>query len=158
MSRSSDERIAAECHCIPLRMVHRVVTGLYDEALRPFGLRAAQLNVLVAVAKLGDDASAAQVARYLSIEKSTLSRDLERMAEHKWVETGRALKLTRDGRRLVERALPAWERAQAEAQALLGRTAVSAIRAAADRIRTTERGERSERKRGSAEPVARPRG
>jgi DNA-binding MarR family transcriptional regulator len=137
---TADERIFAECHSMPLRLIHRVVSGCYDAALRPLGVRVAQLNVLVAIARMGDDATAARIGKYLVIDKSTLSRDLERMHAQGWIETsaaGRAneLRLTTKGRRLLDRALPAWERAQAEIQALLGKESLRSIAAAAERIR-----------------------
>jgi DNA-binding MarR family transcriptional regulator len=136
-----EDRVAAECHCLPLRMVHRIVTGVYDAALRPHDLRVAQMNVLVAIAKMGDEATPARVSRYLLIEKSTLSRDLERMQERGWIAAdpegaGRKLRLTADGRRLLERVLPAWEAAQKETEALLGKSATDALRATAARVRT----------------------
>ena len=133
-------RIAAECYSLPLRLIHRVVTGIYDEALRPFGLRVAQLNLMVAIAKMGGQATAAGVGKFLLIEKSTLSRDLERMLQRGWIERAsdgrsRRLHVTEEGRRLLERTLPAWEKAQSQAQRLLGKATMGPIKAAADRIR-----------------------
>ena len=52
-----EDKIAAECLCMPLRLVHRVVTGIYDEALRPLGVRIAQLNLLVGIARMSDRAT-----------------------------------------------------------------------------------------------------
>ncbi len=137
--------MAAECHCLPLRMVHRVVTGIYDGALRPFDLRIAQMNLLATIAKMGPDATPARLSGFLLIEKSTLSRDLERMAQRRWIKVadeGRArrLSLTTDGRRLLERALPAWETAQKDAEKLLGKATTEAIGVTAARLRTRLRG------------------
>jgi hypothetical protein len=39
-----------ECACTKVRTAARAVTRLYDDALRPVGLRGTQLSVLVAVA------------------------------------------------------------------------------------------------------------
>jgi DNA-binding MarR family transcriptional regulator len=139
-SRTAEARIAAECHSTPLRMVHRVVTAIYDRALRPFDLRIAQGNLLVAISVMGEHATAARLSSYLMIEKSTLSRDLERLQERRWIAVDgegrtRRLRLTAEGRRLVERTLPAWEEAQAEVEALLGRTTTAALAATAARLR-----------------------
>jgi DNA-binding MarR family transcriptional regulator len=138
--RPPEDRIADECHSMPLRILHRVVTGMYDEALRPLGLRVGQLNILVAIAKMAGDATAARVGTYLAIEKSTVSRDLERMIARRWIETiadgrCRSLQLSAEGRRLLERAEPAWESAQAQVRKLLGKASVSLLSAAADRAR-----------------------
>ena len=50
---SAAELIAGECLAVRVRALNRAVTALYDEALRPLGLRVGQLNLLVAVARIG---------------------------------------------------------------------------------------------------------
>ena len=50
---SSIDAIARNCIAVRLRLLNRVVTNLYDDALRPLGLKVSQLNVLVVTAKLG---------------------------------------------------------------------------------------------------------
>jgi len=47
------DAIARTCIAVRLRLLNRVVTNLYDDALRPLGLKVSQLNILVATAKLG---------------------------------------------------------------------------------------------------------
>jgi DNA-binding MarR family transcriptional regulator len=101
-----------------VRMLNRVVTDIYDQGLRPVGLKASQLNVLVAVAKL-QVAHPSVVCRILRLDESTLSRNVERMKAKGWlrVEPGddartQPLRLTSSGKRLLARAVPAWERAQ----------------------------------------------
>ena len=46
------EIMAGECLAVRVRTLNRAVTALYDESLRPHGLRVGQLNLLVAVARL----------------------------------------------------------------------------------------------------------
>jgi DNA-binding MarR family transcriptional regulator len=145
--RTPADRIAAECHSLPLRLLHRVLTGVYDDALRPHGLRVSQLNILVAIARMAGDATAARIGSLLLIEKSTLSRDLDRMLERQWIETtivgrSRVLQLTKAGRRLLDQAFPAWQSAQSRVQALFGRSALSSLADAADRIRDQSLGRR----------------
>ena len=52
-NETPDAIIAAECLAVRLRALNRAVTALYDDALRPHGLRVGQLNLLVAVARMG---------------------------------------------------------------------------------------------------------
>src|SRR4051812_22520018 len=47
------ERIATSCIAGRLRLLNRVVTNIYDDALRPLDLKVSQMNILVAAAKLG---------------------------------------------------------------------------------------------------------
>jgi DNA-binding MarR family transcriptional regulator len=124
--------IASECIAVRLRALNRAISGLYDDALRPHGLRVGQLNLLVAVAHLGN-AKASDLCGALHMEKSTLSRDTEVMRRNGWLEFGekvgrvRPLQVTRAGRALLERILPHWRRAHQQAQELLGKDGTAAI-------------------------------
>ncbi len=139
--KNTENTIASECIAMRLRMLNRVTTRIYDDALRSLGLRSAQLTILVAAAKL-DVARPAELSERLQIEVSTLSRNLERMKENGWLEVvrdedGRAqpLRLTRKGRALLERAKPKWDKAQLEIKQLLGANAFDTIEDAAQRVR-----------------------
>ena len=48
------DMIAEQCIASRLRVLNRFVTNIYDEALRPLGLKISQLNLLVAIAKMGE--------------------------------------------------------------------------------------------------------
>src|SRR5919202_4550054 len=115
---SSIDTIARTCIAVRLRLLNRVVTNLYDDALRPLGLKVSQMNLLVVTAKLGV-ARPAQVCDLLQLDTSTLSRNVERMRAQGWLEVvpgedarTQPFRLTAQGRRLLERAVPAWEKAQ----------------------------------------------
>ena len=127
------ERITRHCIAARARMISRAISGVYDEALRPHGLRVSQMNILVAVSHMGS-ASPGEICRTLLLEKSTLSRDVDRMLERGWLEAfpGRdarshRLRLTRKGGKLLAEAAPAWRRAQRRARAMLGDDGVAAI-------------------------------
>ena len=47
------ETISANCLAGRVRLLHRTITGIYQEALRPLGLTDAQLTILVMVANRG---------------------------------------------------------------------------------------------------------
>jgi len=137
----TEDVIARECLAVRLRLLNRVVTNIYDDALRPLGVKASQLNILVVTARLGL-ARPAEVCERLQLDTSTLSRNVERMKARGWLEVvedddGRAqpFQLTASGRRLLERALPAWEKAQEQVKKLIGTDAVASIDDAVRRIR-----------------------
>jgi DNA-binding MarR family transcriptional regulator len=120
------EMIVKTCVAVRLRLLNRVVTSYYDEALRPLGLKVSQLNILVATAKLGI-ARPAQVCEILQLDASTLSRNVERMRARGWVTAvsdhdarAQPFHLTAEGELLIEKAVPAWKRAQRQANQLLG--------------------------------------
>src|ERR1700758_3067107 len=123
---SSIDTISRTCIAGRLRRLNRVVTNFYDDALRPLGLKVSQLNLLIVTAKLGL-ARSAQVCAILHLDTSTLSRNVERMRAHGWLEVvpdedarTQPFRLTPQGRRLIEKAVPAWEEAQRQATELLG--------------------------------------
>jgi DNA-binding MarR family transcriptional regulator len=135
--------IAQECIIARLRILTRVITKMYDDALRPLGIKISQLNILV-VAGTAESIVPAEVCRRLQLDLSTLSRNVDRMRARGWIELiadeadGRAhlLKLTRKGRQLLENAKPAWEKTQKEVHKLLGGSCVEALHAAADKVRS----------------------
>jgi len=134
------DTIAGECIAVRMRMLNRVVTNIYDDALRPLGLKVSQMNILVAAAKLGT-ARPAEVCERLHLDVSTLSRNVERMKARGWLEVipdedGRAqpFRPTAQGNKLVERATPAWNKAQARAKTLLGEGIVELLGGAVKRL------------------------
>src|SRR3982751_3851203 len=115
--RPAAEVIAAECLAVRVRALNRAVTALYDDALRPHGLRVGQLNLLVAVARMGT-ARPGDLCRVLRMDKSTLSRDVELMRRNGWLEVdgsgdqrARPLRISEQGRALLEAVVPAWRQA-----------------------------------------------
>jgi DNA-binding MarR family transcriptional regulator len=125
-AREVGRLIASECLSVRVRRLGRVVTRIYDAALAPHGVSAAQLNLLSAIA-VGEGARPKDLAQLLDLEKSTLSRDLKRMEQLGWLRSneagpggGRFVTLTPAGSRLLTDLRPAWEKAQAAARAELG--------------------------------------
>ena len=124
--RAMIDRIASECVAGRLRMLNRVITNIYDDALRPLDLKVSQMNILVAAAKLGT-ARPVEVCEHLHLDVSTLSRNVERMRARGWLqvvpdEDGRSqpFRLTPEGRKLLGKAVPAWSEAQERVKKVLG--------------------------------------
>ena len=124
---STAATIAAECLAVRVRVLSRTVTSLYDEALRPHGLKVTQMNLLVALVVAGREHGRRVLCDLLHLERSTLSRTIERMRRQGWVTTSpdadartHLVSVTDAGKALLERAKPAWDEAQAQALALLG--------------------------------------
>jgi DNA-binding MarR family transcriptional regulator len=139
-SKTTIDDIAGECIAVRLRMLNRVVTNIYDDALRPLGLKVSQMNILVAAAKMGT-ARPTEVCEHLHLDVSTLSRNVDRMKARGWLEVvpdedGRSqpFRLTTQGRRLLEKAVPSWEEAQERVKELLGGDIVNQLNHAMRRI------------------------
>src|SRR6266436_4570554 len=93
------------CVCSTLRMVSRAVTQLYDDILRPSGLRVTQFSILGAIARLGA-ANLRQLEYMLAIDQTTLTRSLNLLERDRVIERvphpdGRikAMTLTSKGRK-----------------------------------------------------------
>ena len=137
---SSIDTIARTCIAVRLRLLNRVVTNFYDEALRPLGLKVSQLNILVVTAKFGL-ARPAKVCEILQLDTSTLSRNVERMRAHGWLEVvpeedarTQPFRLTPKGKRLLEKSISAWEEAQHQATELLGDEGIALLDRAARKV------------------------
>jgi DNA-binding MarR family transcriptional regulator len=132
--------VADTCLAVQLRMLNRVVTNLYDEALRPLGLKVSQMNILVAAFKM-KIARPGDVCERLHLDVSTLSRNVERMKTKGWLETvhdadGRTqpFRVTNAGLTLLQEAIPLWKRAQDRATKLLGDGAVDHVAKSVKRL------------------------
>lgn len=137
---SAVETIANECIAVRIRLLNRTVTHIFDEALRPLKVKVSQLNVLMVVAKRGP-MSPGEVARRLNMEKSTLSRNVDRMRIRGWLTVSdgdsghkQILDVAPVGWRLIERSLPFWKQAQAQTEALLGQRGVRSIHRCANTV------------------------
>jgi DNA-binding MarR family transcriptional regulator len=134
------DRVASECIAVRLRMLNRVITNIYDDALRPLGLKVSQMNILVAAAKLGT-ARPIEVCEHLHLDVSTLSRNVERMKARGWLEVvpdedGRSqpFRLTPRGGKLLAQAIPAWGEAQQQVRKVLGNGFVEQLNQAMNQI------------------------
>jgi len=99
-------------------MVSRAVTQLYDDILRPSGLRVTQFSILATIAGKAE-ANLRQLEHSLAIDQTTLTRSLGLLERDGMIERvphpdGRvkALRLTSRGTRTLKRARPLWARAQ----------------------------------------------
>ncbi len=118
--------IGRQCLARRARLLSRVISRIYDEALRPVGLKASQLTVLAAIST-AKRARPATLYRRLALEQSTFSRNVALMKRRGWVaarpgedEQSPELRLTKKGEALLAAALPRWREAQRRATRILG--------------------------------------
>lgn len=103
-----------DCIAMRLRQLNRIVTRLYDDALRPMGFTINQLNILATIISRGPIAPG-QLGQMLGMEKSTVSRTVDRMCKQGWIDIGpgkdkrtQSIKATSQGRKLLAAAAPVW--------------------------------------------------
>lgn len=123
-----DVTTPVNCTCLGLRMAARAVTQMYDEALRPTGLRATQLSLLFAVEHEGPS-GITELAKMLVMDRTTLTRNLKPLLNQKLLEVidgpdrrRRPIAITPKGRDIMARALPLWREVQERLAFGLGRS------------------------------------
>lgn len=130
MSASTDAStrpvVTLPCLCANLRRATRTVTNLYEEALRPLGLRATQFTILQVLERTGEIPQG-KLGDLLATDSTTLTRTLHIMLRNGWVaerpgddRRERWLRLAKAGRALLIRATPAWEKTQSQLAQKLG--------------------------------------
>lgn len=114
------------CLCGTLRRTSRALAQLYEDALRPLGLRATQFTILQALSLAGE-ISQGRLGEILAIDSTTLTRTLDIMLRRGWIAERpgddrrvRLLRLAPAGRKLLARALPLWEKVQDRVRRHLG--------------------------------------
>lgn len=117
---------ATQCACFNLRKASRAVTQLYDDALRPAGLRATQFSLL-ALLRLAGTVPMTRLAEEAVMDRTTLARNLEVLRRDGLVRVQpgedarvREVEITRAGVARLEEAFPRWQRAQRSMARSLG--------------------------------------
>jgi len=110
--------IAGDCMASRVRRLERQLTRIYDDALRGHGLTGSQLGLLVAAQLMGKT-TAADVGRRLDLEKSTVSRNLARLASAGLIDVSDGLQITPRGAAAIAACHPAWRDAQRRAREAL---------------------------------------
>lgn len=126
--------VADECIAYRVRILNRAITGIYDRALQPLGIKVNQANILIMLS-LTDRASSADIARVLLMEKSTVSRTVARMKKNGWISTEgqgewptQIVTVTHEGRKIMAAIHGQWKKAQQETSELLGDDGIAAVR------------------------------
>jgi DNA-binding MarR family transcriptional regulator len=114
------------CLCANLRRAARALTQVYEEALRPVGLRGPQFTILQTLSLAGE-ITQGRMAQILAMDSTTLTRTLAIMERQGWISRREGMdrrewriQLSKAGKAKFERALPRWEEAQTLVRKKLG--------------------------------------
>lgn len=117
------------CTCSSLRKLTRTVTRLYDQHLAEAGLKTTQYSLLKNIDL--EPLPIAELAERLSMERTTMTRNLKPLIDAGWVELKpgndtrqRIPTMTKAGRERIKLARQAWKRAQIELQQTMGEQVV----------------------------------
>src|ERR1700675_2517104 len=116
---------ATPCLCNALRQASRAVSRLYDEELRGVGLRTTQYSLLHHLARAGQ-VRQGDLVGLTHLEETTLTRNLRPLVAAGWasIRSGddrreKLVRITEAGAAQLEKARPAWKRAQTRVRTLL---------------------------------------
>ena len=111
-------QVPGSCAHFNLRRADRVMTQLYDQMLRPSGVKPTQFTLLAAI-RLKGPVTIKGLADAIAMDRTTLTRNLRPLLKEGWVEIApgtdrrvREVSLTAEGSSALERALPLWRKAQ----------------------------------------------
>ncbi len=100
-------RVVLACAVMNFRQVARSVTARFDDQLRPVGLRATQLNLLMAI-ETSTAVTITDLAEILAMDRTTMTRNLKLLRQRKGA--ARPPRRCRCGRKLKQKYSTAWAR------------------------------------------------
>ncbi len=129
------EFVRDHCLCLAAQRVARTLARRFDEALRPVGLTSGQFSLLMSLNQ-PTPPSIGSIAALLAMDRTTLTANLKPLERRGLVETkvdpadrrSRLLILTAAGRKLLQSALPIWQRTQEQVDGLLLQTDADIVR------------------------------
>lgn len=135
MNTTDARIIGSTCLCLHVRRAARRMARLYDEALRPIGLSNGQFSLLTMLAAR-DDWNMQDLADSLGTDRSSLTAALKPLQRRALVESRadtsdrrvRHLALTREGRSLLDDAMPLWRHVQGQAETSLAARSIDTFR------------------------------
>jgi DNA-binding MarR family transcriptional regulator len=120
------KEIGRTCACFKVRKAARAITKLYEEVLRPSGLRATQFSLLMATRVMGP-VTVVKLAQVMVMDRTTLTRNLQLLETRGLItikpgedRREREVNLTAEGMEVLAKAVPLWEEAQERVQKGLG--------------------------------------
>lgn len=135
------QEMGGACIAMRSRVINRVISRIYDEALRPHGIKGSQMSILAVISGFGR-AEPSEICRLLQLDASTLSRNVSRMKSKGWLNAdprsdrrAHRLELTANGERIIEEAFSSWQEAQNKVTSALGEENMAVIRKVARTLR-----------------------
>ncbi|MEU1371849.1 MarR family winged helix-turn-helix transcriptional regulator [Streptomyces sp. NPDC005803] len=131
--------VIRECNVTAVRKASRRLTQLYDEALRPVGLRSTQYSILAELAEnAGNPPTVRQLADSLIMDRSALGHALRPLVRDELLalEKGpadrrsRLITVTPKGRDLFRQAQLSWQEIQDRIAGVLGEEQAESLRTA----------------------------
>ena len=119
--------ITLPCLCANVRRASRVLSQIYEETMRTFGLRMTQFTILQALSLTGEKLQG-DLAELLALDSTTLTRSVGILHKRGWVKVRKGkdrrerwLSLSKSGEHELDRIQPSWDAVQNEVRLQLGK-------------------------------------
>ena len=136
--------INTKCACVRARRASRSLTGLYDAALHPVGLKITQYSVLRTIQRMRP-VNISALASEMALDRSTLGRNLLVLKRRGLIRLSDgadprewSVELTAKAQALLDRAVPLWEVAQRRIERSLGKEGVATLYELLEKIERAE--------------------
>lgn len=130
----------SKCYCITLCRAANAITAFYDEGLKQAQITTKQFSLLINLARLGE-ASTVELADFVNLERSTVTRNLKILLENGWVcdrakpgSRSHRYAVTETGEKKLEETEQLWEKMQEKMDAFLGRENAQMLRESLHRL------------------------
>ena len=109
------------CSSGKMMRLDRIVSTIYRKHISPFDLTNSQLSMLFVITKV-DKISQHNLCTILYLEKSSVCRNIRRLINIGLIDkvNSKQLTVTKKGKSILEKLIPAWGKANEEVKALLG--------------------------------------
>lgn len=135
----------SKCYCITLCRAANAITAYYDEGLQSTGMTTKQFSLLLHLSRL-EEASTGELADYVNLERSTVTRNLKILVEQGWVydkaEPGKRnhrYAVTEAGQQKIQEAHVIWEQLQENLNEMLGEDNMQTLRSALYKIQELQK-------------------
>ena len=130
------------CYCTNLRRSANIISDVYDAALKEAGLTIAQYYLLINLSRL-ESANITHWAERVGLDRSTMVRNIKLLQARDFVEMieghGKVFTLSPKGKQTLELAIPLWQKAQEQIEAVLGKDDTEAIFRISEKLQGLDR-------------------
>lgn len=129
-------RVRDQCLCLATQRAARALARRFDTAFRHLNLTSGQFSLLMSLNRPVPPSIGA-VAEVLALDRTTLTANLKPLTKRRLIaltvdpndRRSRLLKLTPGGERLLQSAIPIWDRTQKELERGLTKSDADSLRA-----------------------------
>lgn len=120
----------SSCYCTNLRRSANLISEIYDSSLKEAGITVSQYYLLINLSRL-ESANITHWAEHVGLERSTMVRNIKVLQFHNLVKIteghGKVFTLSEEGKQVLERAIPLWQKAQELIETVLGKEDAEAV-------------------------------